>query len=365
MGERWLTGVRMIGAIGAVGLLIGISGGQAAGSEVASRFVRYASGLSSPVYVTSAPGRPGTLFVVERAGMVKVVRRGHVVGTFLDIRSLVRSGGELGLLSMAFSPRYRANHLFYVSYTDRHGNSRVVRYRSVRGRGVRSSGRILLTVHQPFGSRRPFGNHKGGQLQFDKRGYLYIGFGDGGSEGDPNQTSQNPKLRLGKLLRSATKTPNGHWNMIALGLRNPWRFSFDSQNNLWLGDVGQDNWEEVDFRPAAKLDELANYGWSRYEGNAVYKANHTYTDIGERVSPALVYPHTDGRCSITGGYVHNGRYYYGDYCSGGVWSFAVGQDGRAGSPRPAGNVPSISSFGIDGAGHLFGVSLDGSLYELR
>jgi glucose/arabinose dehydrogenase len=352
--------------VAALGLLLVVGGAHAADARVgAVRFVPYASGLSSPVFVTSAPGRPGTLYVVERAGTIKVVRRGQLVGTFLDIRSLVMSGGELGLLSMAFNPRYRANHLFYVSYTDRQGNSRVVRYRSARGRGVRSSGRILLTVHQPFGSRPPFGNHKGGQLEFDRRGYLYIGFGDGGSEGDPNQTSQNPKLRLGKLLRSATTTPDRRWEMIALGLRNPWRFSFDSHNNLWIADVGQDHWEEVDFRPALKLDQLANYGWSRYEGNAVYNASHTYTDIGEKVSPVLVYPHTDGRCAITGGYVHRGRYYYGDYCSGGIWSFPVGEHGRAGPPRPAGNVPSISSFGTDGAGHLFAVSLDGSISELR
>jgi glucose/arabinose dehydrogenase len=352
--------------VAALGLLLALGGAQAAAARASVlRFVPYARGFSSPVYVTAAPGRPGTLYVVERAGTIKVVRRGHVVGTFLDIRSLVRSGGELGLLSMAFSPKYRANHLFYVSYTDQQGNSRVVRYRSARGRGVRSSGRILLTVHQPFGSHRPFGNHKGGQLQFDRRGYLYIGFGDGGSEGDPNQTSQNPKLRLGKLLRSATTTPSQNWNMVALGLRNPWRFSFDSHDNLWIGVVGQDRWEEVDFRPAAKLDELANYGWSRYEGNAVYAAGHSYTDIGDKVSPALVYPHTDGRCSITGGYVHKGRYYYGDYCSGGIWSFRVGTNGRAGSLRLVGHVPSISSFGTDGAGHLFVVSLDGSISELR
>jgi glucose/arabinose dehydrogenase len=352
--------------VAALGLLLVLGGAQAVAARASVlRFVPYARGFSAPVYLTAAPGRPGTLYVVERAGTIKVVRRGHLVGTFLDIRSLVRSGGELGLLSMAFSPKYRANHLFYVSYTDRQGNSRVVRYRSARGRGVRSSGRSLLTVHQPFGSRRPFGNHKGGQLQFDRRGYLYIGFGDGGSEGDPNQTSQNPKLRLGKLLRSATTTPSQNWNMVALGLRNPWRFSFDSHDNLWIGDVGQDRWEEVDFRPAAKLDELANYGWSRYEGNAVYAAGHSYTDIGDKVSPALVYPHTDGRCSITGGYVHKGRYYYGDYCSGGIWSFRVGTNGRAGSPRLVGHVPSISSFGTDGAGHLFVVSLDGSISKLR
>ncbi|MGH3025818.1 MAG: PQQ-dependent sugar dehydrogenase, partial [Gaiellaceae bacterium] len=163
------------------------------------------------------------------------------------------------------------------------GNSRIVQYRSASGVGVRSSAKILLTVQQPYS------NHKGGQLQFDTRGYLYIGFGDGGSERDPNQTSQNPKLRLGKLLRSATTTPNGRWKMVGLGLRNPWRFSFDAHDNLWIGDVGQDHREEIDFRPAARLDQLANYGWSRYEGKAVYEASHRYTNVGQKVFPVLVY----------------------------------------------------------------------------
>jgi glucose/arabinose dehydrogenase len=151
--------------------------------------------------VTSAPGDPDTLYVVEQAGTIRIVRDGKIAGTFLDIHGIVKSGGEQGLLSMAFSPQYASNHLFYVSYTDRNGNSLVARYRASNGRGVRSSGHILLGVHQPFT------NHNGGQLQFDKRGYLYFGLGDGGSEGDPNQTSQNMHSRLGKLLRSQQKTP--------------------------------------------------------------------------------------------------------------------------------------------------------------
>ena len=331
--------------------------GSASGSR-ATTFVPYASGFSSPVYVTSAPGDPSTLYVVEQAGTIEIVENGQIVGTFLDIRSLVKSGGELGLLSMAFSPGYASNHLFYVSYDDLNGNSRIVRYRAANGVGVRTSAKVLLTVHQPYS------NHKGGQLQFDKRGYLYVGFGDGGSENDPNQTSQNPGLRLGKLLRSTTTTPNGSWKMVALGLRNPWRFSFDADDNLWIGDVGQDHWEEVDFRPAAKLDQLANYGWSRYEGNVVFEASHHYTNVGQKVFPVLVYPHTQGRCSITGGYVIAGFYYYGDYCSGGIWRFHAGADGRAGNPRHVGQVPSLSSFGIDGAGHLYALSLSGRLYRL-
>jgi glucose/arabinose dehydrogenase len=338
-------------------LLLAVVATAAAGAR-ATGFREVAHGFSSPVYVTAAPGDPSTLYVVEQAGTIKTVKDGKITGTFLDIRSIVKSGGELGLLSMAFSPNYATNHLFYISYDDLNGNSRIAQYRSANDVGIRSSAKILLTVHQPYS------NHKGGQLQFDTRGYLYIGFGDGGSEGDPNQTSQNPKLHLGKLLRSATTTPNRRWKMVALGLRNPWRFSFDTHDNLWIGDVGQNDWEEVDFRPAAKLDSLANYGWSRYEGNVVYEASHRYTNIGQKVFPVLVYPHTLGRCSITGGYAIAGFYYYGDYCSGGIWRFRTGPHGRAANPQHVGQVPSVSSFGTDGAGHLYALSLSGTLYEL-
>jgi glucose/arabinose dehydrogenase len=317
--------------------------------------------------VTSAPGDPTTLYVVEQAGRIRIVRDGKIAGTFLDIHGIVKSGGELGLLSMAFSPDYASNNLFYVSYTDTHGNSRVARYTAANGRGVRSSGHILLTVHQPFS------NHKGGQLQFDKRGYLYVGFGDGGSEGDPNQTSQNMRLRLGKLLRASNKTPGDSWKIVGLGLRNPWRFSFDSAtDNLWIGDVGQDKWEEVDFRAAARLDRLANYGWSRYEGYSVYSSSHSYSTVGAKVKPVLVYSHAHG-CSVTGGFVYRGtavraaqgRYFYGDYCTGTIWSFRVGKHGRASAPAVSGRVPSVSSFGVDGDGELYAVSLGGTLYKLR
>jgi glucose/arabinose dehydrogenase len=320
------------------------------------------------VYVTSAPGDPTTLYVVEQVGTIRIVRNGKIAGTFLDLQNIIRSGGEQGLLSMAFSPNYASNHLFYVSYTDLHGNSRVARYRSSNGRGVRSSGHILLAVKQPYD------NHNGGQLQFDKRGYLYFGLGDGGSEGDPNQTSQNMHTRLGKLLRSRTRTPGHSWRIVGLGLRNPWRFSFDSMtNNLWIGDVGQDTWEEVDFRAASKLDKLANYGWSRYEGYTVYAADHKYSNVGQKVRPVLVYKHVNGLCSITGGFVYrgsavpaaSGRYFYGDYCTGRVWSFRAGAHGRASAPVASGSVPSISSFGVDGNGELYATSLGGTLYRLR
>src|SRR5690242_8273709 len=330
-------------------------------------FAPYASGLDSPVFVTSAPGDPDTLYVVEQPGTIRILRDGKIAGTFLDIRRLVVSGGEQGLLSMAFSPQYASNHLFYVSYTNTHGDSRVVRYRSANGVGVRTSAKILLRVSQPYS------NPNGGQLMFDRRGYLYFGLGDGSSEGDPNQRPQNMQTKLGKLLRSRSKPPGTRWRAVGLGLRNPWRFSFDAANdNLWLGDVGQNRYEEIDFRSAAKLDKLANYGWSRYEGNTVYTSEHRYSKAGAKVRPVAVYSHDRG-CSVTGGFVYRGsgvpaargRYFYGDYCAGTVWSFRVGRHGRASAPAASGRVPSLSSFGVDGHGGLYAISLDGTLYKLR
>ena len=343
------------------------SSAASARSTTSFSFTQVATGLNSPVFVTSAPGNANTLYVVERRGTIKIVSGGQITGTFLNIRTLVKSGGEQGLLSMAFSPSYATNHLFYVSYTNVYGNSRVAVYRSSNGIGVRSSGKILLALRQPYS------NHNGGQLEFDQRGYLYAGFGDGGSAGDPQQRAQNMNARLGKLLRSQTTTPDGTWRKVGLGLRNPWRFSFDSEtDNLWIADVGQKTWEEVDFRAAASLDTLANYGWSRYEGDSVYNASHTYTNVGEPNSPVLVYKHVDGQCSITGGYVYRGsavpgaqgRYFYGDFCTGSVWSFDTGASGRTSSPLASGTVPLLASFGTNGRGELFAVSLNGALYQL-
>lgn len=330
-------------------------------------FAPYLGGFDSPDFVTAAPGDPDTLYVVEQPGTIRIVRDGKIAGTFLDIRSLVVSGGEQGLLSMAFSPHYASDHLFYVSYTNVNGDSRVVRYRSANGVGVRSSAKVLLRVNQPYA------NHNGGLLVFDKRGYLYFGLGDGGSGGDPHQHAQNIRSRLGKLLRSRSKSPGTRWKTVGLGLRNPWRFSFDSaNNNLWLSDVGQERYEEIDFRRASKLDRLANYGWSRYEGYTVYDSSHRYADTRAKVRPVIAYSHARG-CSVTGGYVYRGNavraarghYFYGDYCAGTVWSFRVGKHGRASAAVVSGNVPSLSSFGVDGNRELYATSLDGTLYRLR
>ena len=329
-------------------------------------FTPYASGFDSPVDVTSAPGDPATLYVVEQPGTIKIVRNGAVAGTFLDIRSLIKSGGEQGLLSVAFHPQYAANHRFYVDYTDTNGDTRVVEFRSANGVGDPASARQLLFVHQPYP------NHNGGQLQFDAKGYLYVGMGDGGSAGDPENRAQNLKSRLGKLLRINPTRPGSAWQIVGYGLRNPWRFSFDRKTgNLWIGDVGQDHWEEVDYRHVARLGRLANYGWSRFEGRSVYDPSKPYLRKGDAVSPVLVYSHASG-CSITGGYVYRGsavpaaqgRYFYGDYCSGTIWSFKAG-NGRLSAPTVAGTVGNLSSFGEDGNGELYATSLDGSLYRLR
>src|SRR5438094_2036650 len=353
-------------AAGVVALVIGLwleGGGHAAQSS----FARVASGFDAPVYVTSAPGDPTTLYVVEQPGTIKIVRNGSTAGTFLDIRRRVRSGGEQGLLSVAFHPQYATNHRFYVDYTDTHGDTHVVEFRSSNGVGRPATARQLLFVAQPYP------NHNGGQLQFDRNGYLYVGMGDGGSGGDPQNRAQNLRSRLGKLLRINPLRTGATWQIVGFGLRNPWRFSFDRKTgNLWIGDVGQGSWEEVDYRSAATVGRLANYGWSRFEGTSTYDPAKPLLRKGALVSPVAAYSHAGGACSITGGYVYRGasvpgaqgRYFYGDYCSGTIWSFKAG-NGRLSAPRVEGKIASLSSFGEDGNGELYATSLDGTVSRLR
>ena len=350
-----------------VALALGLAAGSASGGRTAKlEFAPVVSGLDAPVYVTSLPSDPATLYVVEQPGTIKIVRNGAVAGTFFDIRSRVKAGGEQGLLSVAFHPQYATNHRFYVDYTDTHGDTRVVEFRSANGVGRPATARQLLFVDQPYD------NHNGGQLEFDKNGYLYVGMGDGGSGGDPENRAQNLKSRLGKLLRINPTRKGSAWQIVGFGLRNPWRFSFDRANgNLWIGDVGQNSWEEVDYRNAARVGRLANYGWSRFEGKSVYDSHKPLVRKGNLISPVLVYSHSEG-CSITGGYVYRGaavpaargRYFYGDYCSGTVWSFPAG-NGKTGESRVEGKIDALSSFGQDGNGELYATSLNGTLYRLR
>ncbi|MFL5964966.1 MAG: PQQ-dependent sugar dehydrogenase [Gaiellaceae bacterium] len=321
-------------------------------------------GFDSPTYLASTPAEPNRLYVVEQPGRIRYLVRGRVAGTFLDIRSRVKSGGEQGLLSVAFSPAYKRNHRFYVDYTDRNGNTRVVEFRSRNGRGVVSTARQLLFVGQPYP------NHNGGQLQFGPDGRLYVGMGDGGSAGDPGNRAQNLSIRLGKLLRTNPLARRPLWSVAAYGLRNPWRFSFDAANgDLYLADVGQGAWEEIDYRLRARLNALVNFGWNIYEARARYR-NATPTRRGELVFPVYAYGHDQG-CSVTGGYVYRGkaipaavgRYFFADYCSGTVWSLRI-ENGRAVEVRSEGHATSPASFGVDNSGELYIASGSGEIYKL-
>jgi glucose/arabinose dehydrogenase len=331
------------------------------------RLVPVARGLVEPVYVTATASQPGRLYVVERRGRVRVVQGGRVRSTFLDIRRLVESGYvEQGLLSMAFHPAYPRTPRIYVDYTDRGGDTRVVEYRVRNGRVLTGTARLLLFVHQPYA------NHNGGGLQFGPDGKLYVGMGDGGAGGDPNNNGQNPRSRLAKLLR--TRPLSVRWEIAGYGLRNPWRFSFDRKTgDLYIGDVGQSSLEEVDFRRRGARP--ANYGWARYEGSRPFKS------VALRPPSPLVFPIAeygrDDGCSIVGGYVYRGtavpeaagRYFYGDSCTGRVWSF-VQRGGKATDLRrepftiESGAGYSLVSFGEDARGELYLVSFDGVLYRL-
>ena len=358
---------KLAGAIGVVVLIVVVRPFVRSGQpSTNSNLEPYVSGLRSPTFVATAPGEPDRLYVVEQAGTIRYVEGRRIAGTFLDIRSEVGSGGERGLLSVAFSPTYESDHRFYVDYTDKAGDTRVVEFRSRDGRALVSSARQLLFVDQPYP------NHNGGQLQFGPDGLLYVGMGDGGSEGDPQNRAQNLEERLGKLLRIDPSRPGARWQIIGYGLRNPWRFSFDRANgDLYIADVGQQAWEEIDYRPHAQLDTLANYGWRVYEGRTRY-ASGTPAGDGQLVGPVSVYGHDEG-CSVTGGYVYRGRkvagavgrYFFGDFCSGTIWSLRVDHGRAVDLRKERPRIGQLASFGEGPDGALYAVSTGGGrLYRL-
>jgi glucose/arabinose dehydrogenase len=331
-------------------------------SSSALRLVKVASGLRSPVLVTAAPGEPKRLYIVEQNG--RILRR-FPNGTrrvFLDVRRSITAGGEQGLLGLAFHPNYARNRLFYVAYTAQDRNI-VARYRSNGTKAIPSSRKILFSVPDPYE------NHNGGNLVFGPDGKLYTSIGDGGAGGDPEDRAQNMASLFGKLLRLDVAKARAKWEIVALGLRNPWRFTFDrATGDLWIGDVGQSEIEEIDWLPKGSTG-LVNFGWNVYEGLSRYESKEL--GPGRLVEPVAQYPHDDG-CSVAGGYVYRGRavtsaagrYFYGDYCSGRVWSLRL-VDGKATDVRAEPiEVPSLSSFGEDAAGELYLVSLDGLVYRL-
>jgi len=341
--------------------------------------------FDSPVYATGAPGFPQLLFVVEQPGRIVVLEGGRRAGTFLDLRDLVNYGGERGLLSIAFPPGYARSKRFYVYYTDAAGAIRVDEFRrSSATRAAAGSRRPVIAIPHPVNS-----NHNGGQLQF-LGNLLYFATGDGGSGGDPPNNAQNKDVLLGKLLRIDPRASGGkpysvppsnpfvgkpgRDEIYSYGLRNPFRFSFDTaaaQPRIAIGDVGQNRFEELDYLTVGRA-RGANFGWDAFEGFAAYDEENGGTpDPGGTVKPIFTYGRSRG-CTIVGGYVVRdprlrglrGRYVYADFCEGRLRSL-VPHLKRGGDDRGLGpQVSSPSSFGEDQRHRLYVTSLEGPVYRL-
>ena len=357
-------------------------------------FQEAASGLASPVYITNAGDGSGRIFVVEQTGYIRILKNGAVLGTpFLDIHTIIKSGGEQGLLALAFHPSYGTNSMFFVAYTaprngDATGSNLVLEKFSVSSNNPDlanpNSGVILLTISHPVNT-----NHNGGTLAFGGDGYLYWSTGDGGSGGDPSNNAQQLNNLLGKLLRIDVNSgapygiptsnpfysnpdPNVKKEIWAYGLRNPWRISFDGlTHDLYIGDVGQSNREEVDFQLASSTGG-ENYGWRVMEGSICYNPASGCNQSG-KILPVTEYNHTLG-CSITSGYVYRGLnfpsltgyYFYGDYCSGRL--FNLYNDPTLGwtSVQLADTPYTLSTFGEDEQGELYLADYGtGKLYNIR
>ncbi|MEZ5974210.1 MAG: PQQ-dependent sugar dehydrogenase [Planctomycetota bacterium] len=356
---------------------------------------RVVAGLTGSLYVCAPNGDTDRLFVVRQSGQIRVLTNVHgtpVLETtpFLTVTGLV-SGGEQGLLGMAFHPDYANNGRFFVNYTGAGGATKVVEYQvSASDPNVADPTPVqtLLTIAQPFS------NHNGGCIQFGPDGYLYIGTGDGGSGGDPGDRAQSPLQLLGKMLRLDVDAPapfipptnpfvgvsTGADEVWSTGLRNPWRWSFDRlTGDLWIGDVGQNAWEEINFVPASSPGG-ENYGWRCMEGNNCYTASSGCTcNATNLIDPVQAYSHGVGFC-VTGGYVYrgnsipslNGTYFYADYGTNKIWSLRY--DGttvteftdRTLELRPAvGSITQIASFGEDGVGELYIVELGGEVWRIE
>ena len=345
-----------------------------------------AAGLSFPLYLAVPPGDASRLFIVEKGGAIRVVKDGTLLPSpFLDLTAKVSTGGEQGLLGLAFDPDYASTGRFVVHYTDVGGNTVVSLFRVSAGDADLAdpaSEAIVLTAEQPFS------NHNGGQILFGPDGMLYIGLGDGGGSGDPGGRGQSVADLLGSILRVDVRSGSGYTippdnpfvgradakpEVWSFGLRNPWRFTFDpATGDLYIADVGESAWEEVDVVGAADgAGRGANFGWNITEGR------HCFAEAGCDPSrftlPVLEYSHDEG-CSITGGFVYRGaaipelqgHYFYADYCQGWVRSFRL-QDGQALEARqwptlaPGG---AVTSFGQDAAGELYVLSQGGRVFKI-
>ncbi len=344
------------------------------------RLQPYLSGLSSPLLLTNAKDGTKRNFVVQQGGIIKVVQPGSNTPTnFLDISSRVSVGSERGLLGLTFHPQFAANGYFFVNYTNTAGDTVIARYKATNNNSVGdpNSERIILMINQPFS------NHNGGMIEFGPDGNLYIGMGDGGSANDPGNRAQNINELLGKFLRitpdvsgNDSNPPymipadnpfvgtNGADEIYAVGMRNPFRWSFDrgGTRQLWAGDVGQNAIEEVDI-----ITKGGNYGWRVYEGTQCTNNDPDLCNPNNFIPPIFQYSHTGGRCSVTGGYVYrgtkgslpNGAYTYADYCTGEIWIWQNNQQILLQD-----TTRNISSFGEDEAGEIYVVGLGGTVEKM-
>ena len=341
---------------------------------------------NNPLYVTAPPGDTARLFVVEQAGTIRIIQHGVLLTTpFMDITGRVGSGGERGLLSMAFHPSYATNGFFYVNYTDLNGDTHVERFTVSADSNVAdtASHKLILFVKQPYP------NHNGGLVLFGPDGLFYIGMGDGGSGGDPQNRAQSPDSLLGKLLRldvdggdpyaipngNPYKSGGGAPEVWALGLRNPWRFSFDPPSGqLFIADVGETMWEEVDVEPASQPG--LNYGWRLMEGGHCFNpdpCNVTSLVAAGLILPRVEYSHADG-CAVMGGYVYrgarspalDGQYFFSDLCGGWLRSFTFANNAVASRTlwTPDNGLSSPRSFGQDARGEIYVVDGAGTVYRI-
>jgi glucose/arabinose dehydrogenase len=348
--------------------------------------------VPSPVLAIGARDGTNRLFIVSQGGRIRIVKNGSLLATpFLNLSSKVSKGGEQGLLGLAFHPSYETNRKFYVNFTNTAGDTVIREYRASTSNPdvvAAGSGRTILRIRQPYS------NHNGGMLAFGHDGYLYIGMGDGGGSGDPGNRAQDVGSLLGKMLRinvnGSTSSRNyripssnpyvgrsGRDEIWQRGLRNPWRYSFDrATGSLWIGDVGQRRYEEVDraVRTSTGAGKGVNWGWRSMEGRHCYRPSSGCSTSGKR-RPFVEYSHaSNGRCAVTGGYVYRGSaipalrgwYVYGDFCSGEVWAVAAGSSAPATPVRllGAGSGRLVSSFGEDDAGELYLCDLNGTVYRI-
>lgn len=370
--------MRLILTVMAIGLALGFGPAFAQPVALTTRLVTDA--LDQPLYAIAPPADP-RLFVVEQTGRIRILVDGQLAeAPFLDLSGSISGGGEQGLLGLAFHPDYARNGRFFVNYTDTSGDTRIIAYRVSANPDVAdpATATELLRIDQPYA------NHNGGWLGFGPDGYLYIGMGDGGAGGDPENRAQNPDELLGKILRidvdgavpyaipagNPFANGGGRPEIFVLGVRNPWRPAFDG-TDFYIADVGQNGYEEVTV--ISTDDAGANLGWKIMEGPACYGAA-TCEQTG-LVPPTYSYSHDTGGCSITGGYVYRGeaipeiagQYFFADFCDSRVHSFAYA-NGRAGDitywTEQLSGLGAITSFGVDSAGELYITTIEGNLFEI-